>query len=114
MPWLMKAEPDSRVVKGKDVKVCPLISWVIRKIVVDSSSRSTISKRLGKSVFQSDANRSDGIEYHLGMVCFLSFKLSHLTSGVRSHEAKKIMKEKMKLGDKVTSAVVVSADGTDE
>ena len=39
---------------------------------------------------------------------------SHLTSGVRSHEAKKIMKEKMKLGDKVTSAVVVSADGTDE
>lgn len=21
MPWLMKAEPDSRVVKGKDVKV---------------------------------------------------------------------------------------------
>ena len=21
--WLMKAEPDSRVVKGKDVKVCP-------------------------------------------------------------------------------------------
>lgn len=23
MPWLMKAEPDSRVVKGKDVKVCP-------------------------------------------------------------------------------------------
>lgn len=22
MPWLMKAEPDSRIVKGKDVKVC--------------------------------------------------------------------------------------------
>jgi hypothetical protein len=21
MPWLMKAEPDSRIVKGKDVKV---------------------------------------------------------------------------------------------
>ena len=25
MPWLMKAEPDSRVVKGKDVKVGYLI-----------------------------------------------------------------------------------------
>ena len=37
-----------------------------------------------------------------------------LIEGVRSHEAKKIMKEKMKLGDKVTSAVVVSADGIDE
>lgn len=24
MPWLMKAEPDSRLVKGKDVKVCTL------------------------------------------------------------------------------------------
>jgi hypothetical protein len=24
MPWLMKAEPDSRVVKGKDVKVSPV------------------------------------------------------------------------------------------
>lgn len=24
MPWLMKAEPDSRVVKGKDVKVVGL------------------------------------------------------------------------------------------
>jgi len=52
--------------------------------------------------------------HRLGMVYSLSFKLSHLTSGVRSHEAKKIMKEKMKLGDKVTSAVVVSADGVDE
>jgi hypothetical protein len=29
MPWLMKAEPDSRVVKGKDVKVsCPSLVFV--------------------------------------------------------------------------------------
>lgn len=25
MPWLMKAEPDSRIVKGKDVKVGRLL-----------------------------------------------------------------------------------------
>lgn len=30
MPWLMKAEPDSRVVKGKDVKVSPVRSPRLR------------------------------------------------------------------------------------
>ncbi|WWD20834.1 hypothetical protein CI109_105311 [Kwoniella shandongensis] len=56
MPWLMKAEPDSRVVKGKDVKFS-----------VDDFEKLGVSQ----------------------------------WDGVRNHEAKKIMKEKMKLGDKV-------------
>ncbi|WRT70838.1 uncharacterized protein IL334_007837 [Kwoniella shivajii] len=56
MPWLMKAEPDSRVVKGKDVKFS-----------VDDF------EKLGVSPWD----------------------------GVRNHEAKKIMKERMKIGDKV-------------
>ncbi|TXT05985.1 hypothetical protein VHUM_03746 [Vanrija humicola] len=56
MPWLMKAEPDTRIVKGKDVKFS----------VDDFES-------MGESPWD----------------------------GVRSHEAKNIMKEKMKLGDKV-------------
>jgi hypothetical protein len=29
--WLMKAEPDSRVVKGKDVKVCILVMLSLRR-----------------------------------------------------------------------------------
>ncbi|WVF67769.1 hypothetical protein IAT40_002529 [Kwoniella sp. CBS 6097] len=56
MPWLMKAEPDSRIVKGKDVKFS-----------VDDFEKIGVSP----------------------------------WDGVRNHEAKKIMKEKMKLGDKV-------------
>ncbi|OWZ63677.1 hypothetical protein AYX15_04405 [Cryptococcus neoformans] len=56
MPWLMKAEPDSRIVKGKDVKFS-----------VDDFERIGVSP----------------------------------WDGVRNHEAKKIMREKMKLGDKV-------------
>ncbi|EAL22266.1 hypothetical protein CNBC4040 [Cryptococcus deneoformans B-3501A] len=56
MPWLMKAEPDSRIVKGKDVKFS-----------VDDFERVGVSP----------------------------------WDGVRNHEAKKIMREKMKLGDKV-------------
>ncbi|WWC72709.1 uncharacterized protein I206_106673 [Kwoniella pini CBS 10737] len=56
MPWLMKAEPDSRIIKGKDVKFS-----------VDDF------EKLGVSPWD----------------------------GVRNHEAKKIMKERMKLGDKV-------------
>ncbi|KIR43540.1 hypothetical protein I307_03378 [Cryptococcus deuterogattii 99/473] len=56
MPWLMKAEPDSRIVKGKDVKFS-----------VDDFERIGVSP----------------------------------WDGVRNHEAKKIMRERMKLGDKV-------------
>ncbi|KAK6906284.1 hypothetical protein I204_00902 [Kwoniella mangroviensis CBS 8886] len=56
MPWLMKAEPDSRIVKGKDVKFS-----------VDDF------EKIGTSPWD----------------------------GVRNHEAKKIMKERMKLGDQV-------------
>ncbi|KAL7422964.1 hypothetical protein Q5752_002262 [Cryptotrichosporon argae] len=56
MPWLMKAEPDSRIVKGKDVKFS-----------VDDF------EALGTSPWD----------------------------GVRNHEAKNIMKDKMKLGDQV-------------
>ncbi|WWC98296.1 hypothetical protein V866_005187 [Kwoniella sp. B9012] len=56
MPWLMKAEPDSRIVKGKDVKFS-----------VDDF------ENIGTSPWD----------------------------GVRNHEAKKIMKERMKLGDQV-------------
>ncbi|ORY28039.1 EVE domain-domain-containing protein [Naematelia encephala] len=56
MPWLMKAEPDSRVVKGKDVKFS-----------VDDF------EAMGTSPWD----------------------------GVRNHEAKNIMKSKMKVGDKV-------------
>ncbi|WVQ95335.1 hypothetical protein IAU59_002431 [Kwoniella sp. CBS 9459] len=56
MPWLMKAEPDSRIVKGKDVKFS-----------VDDF------EEMGTSPWD----------------------------GVRNHEAKKIMKEKMKVGDRV-------------
>ncbi|WWC65291.1 uncharacterized protein I303_107908 [Kwoniella dejecticola CBS 10117] len=56
MPWLMKAEPDSRIVKGKDVKFS-----------VDDFEKLGISP----------------------------------WDGVRNHEAKKIMKERMKVGDKV-------------
>ncbi|ORX40822.1 EVE domain-domain-containing protein [Kockovaella imperatae] len=56
MPWLMKAEPDSRVVKGKDVKFS-----------VDDF------EKIGTSPWD----------------------------GVRNHEAKSIMKERMKKGDKV-------------
>ncbi|OCF35896.1 hypothetical protein I316_02390 [Kwoniella heveanensis BCC8398] len=58
MPWLMKAEPDSRIVKGKDVKFS-----------VDDFEEIGVSP----------------------------------WDGVRNHEAKKIMKEKMKLGDKASS-----------
>ncbi|TXT06627.1 uncharacterized protein COLE_05958 [Cutaneotrichosporon oleaginosum] len=56
MPWLMKAEPDTRIVKGKDVKRVA-VGWCV--------------------------------------------PLSSADSGVRSHEAKNIMRDKMKLGDKV-------------
>ncbi|BEJ13687.1 hypothetical protein CspHIS471_0308610 [Cutaneotrichosporon sp. HIS471] len=56
MPWLMKAEPDTRIVKGKDVKFS-----------VDDF------EEMGESPWD----------------------------GVRSHEAKNIMKDKIKLGDKV-------------
>ncbi|KAK8850660.1 hypothetical protein IAR55_004580 [Kwoniella newhampshirensis] len=56
MPWLMKAEPDSRIVKGKDVKFS-----------VDDFEKLGVSQ----------------------------------WDGVRNHEAKNIMKEKMKSGDKV-------------
>ncbi|WVN89788.1 uncharacterized protein L203_105018 [Cryptococcus depauperatus CBS 7841] len=56
MPWLMKAEPDSRIVKGKDVR------------------------------FSVDHFEEIGISPW---------------DGVRNHEVKKIMKEKMKTGDKV-------------
>jgi hypothetical protein len=42
---------------------------------------------------------SNETEFRLGMVCHAPETL--LMIGVRSHEAKKIMKEKMKLGDKV-------------
>ncbi|WVQ70798.1 hypothetical protein IAR50_000320 [Cryptococcus sp. DSM 104548] len=56
MPWLMKAEPDSRIVKGKDVKFS-----------VDDFEKIGVSP----------------------------------WDGVRNHEAKKIMKELMKKGDKV-------------
>ncbi|RXK41056.1 hypothetical protein M231_01687 [Tremella mesenterica] len=56
MPWLMKAEPDSRIVKGKDVKFS-----------VDDF------EALGTSQWD----------------------------GVRNHEAKNIMKDRMKVGDEV-------------
>ncbi|KAK1923178.1 EVE domain-containing protein [Papiliotrema laurentii] len=56
MAWLMKAEPDSRVVKGKDVKFS-----------IDDFEKMGVSP----------------------------------WDGVRNHEAKNIMKTKMKVGDKV-------------
>ncbi|EIW66251.1 hypothetical protein TREMEDRAFT_35209 [Tremella mesenterica DSM 1558] len=56
MPWLMKAEPDSRIVKGKDVK------------------------------FSVDDFEALGISQW---------------DGVRNHEAKNIMKDRMKVGDDV-------------
>jgi hypothetical protein len=39
--WLMKAEPDSRVVKGKDVKVCALCMSSLRP----AESRSCLVQR---------------------------------------------------------------------
>ena len=47
MPWLMKAEPDSRVVKGKDVKVIVIAHVSIIAADETTSFQWTTLRRLG-------------------------------------------------------------------
>lgn len=71
--WLMKAEPDSRIVKGKDVKVC-----VARARVTGA----TLTRAVQFSVDDFEGVKTTPWE------------------GVRNAEARNLMKE-MKVGDKV-------------
>lgn len=84
MPWLMKAEPDSRIVKGKDVKVSNKTQdrWTISAhhslscagvYISLFSSRWMTSNVLGMPHFTSriDIDKKPMINsagYHLGMV----------------------------------------------
>ena len=74
--WLMKAEPDSRIVKGKDVKVRP----------TPHSTRVSMSKPGGPRQFSVDDFEACG---------------TTPWEGVRNFEARNLMKE-MKVGDKVS------------
>jgi predicted RNA-binding protein with PUA-like domain len=75
--WLMKAEPESRIEKGKDVKVSRYLTTIV---FLNYSGRSIISQF---SVDDFEAVKTTPWE------------------GVRNHEAKNLMKE-MRTGDKVS------------
>jgi predicted RNA-binding protein with PUA-like domain len=79
--WLMKAEPNSRIVKGNDVKVC--------------SSLTYMALHLTKALFASQFSIEDFEQ--VGTTAW---------EGVRNPEARNLMKE-MQVGDKVRLGLVI-------
>jgi hypothetical protein len=98
----MKAEPDSRVVKGKDVKVRQALGNT--QCTIDVQFSVDDFEKLGWVALATSCLWSaDPLGFHLGMVHHTHGIHADITdaSGVRGHEAKAIMRDRMKLGDKV-------------
>lgn len=88
--WLLKAEPDTRIVKGKDVKVGSKLTAVVCQCC-SNTRRST--PHFGHANITREIQFSVDDFEHVGTSPW---------EGVRNYEARNLMKE-MAVGDKVIS-----------